>query len=115
MKGSVASAVLFASDEGEEALRIECAVTPAGELLLHQESDGDVTWWCFEETPHIMDVVVPASETRRLAELFVLDEVDQLPQTLAAEYVGYESSIELREMLRRQGISYEVVEHLPRR
>ena len=50
-------AVLFESQEGEEALRIECAVTPEGALEVMQESDGPLTSWCFEESPHRIEVV----------------------------------------------------------
>lgn len=36
-------AMLFESDQDEEVLRIECAMTPEGALEVMQESDGPLT------------------------------------------------------------------------
>ena len=49
-------AVLFASEEEGEHLRIECAVTSEGSLRIVQESSGPLTQWSFRESPHTVEV-----------------------------------------------------------
>ena len=103
-------AVLFRSDADEEALVIECAVVEGGGLVVMQESDGPLTEWCFEETPHRIETVFSPGGARALSEYFHLDEVRQLPAMLRAGYVGYDAGLRVRELARRLGISYRVIE-----
>ena len=44
--------LLFESEEDEEALCISCRATKEGGLVIHQMSEGELTAWCFEESPH---------------------------------------------------------------
>lgn len=103
-------AVLFESQEGEEALRIECAVTPEGALEVMQESDGPLTSWCFEESPHRIEVVVEPMEAERLLEYYHLDEPRQLPAVLRLEYTGFDCFQRLRSLFKRLAIPYVVFE-----
>lgn len=103
-------AVLFESDEDGETLRIECAVTGEGGLDFLQESEGPLTEWSFEETPHRIEVSVPPIGAMNLATYFHLDMVTQLPAVLRLEYVGYDCFIRIRALMRRLEIPYCVVE-----
>lgn len=105
------SAVLFESGEGEESLRIECAVSSDGGLLIMQESDGPLTMWCFEETPHRVETEVDSRHAAMLSDYFHLDEVGQLPAVLRMEYTGFDSGQRIRELMRRLEIPYRVLEH----
>ena len=110
-----ASTVLFESGEGEEAVRIECAVREDGGMAVLQESDGPLTDWCFEETPHRVETVIGPLSVKGLMEYFHLESAVQVPAALRMQYVGYESARRIRELLRRLELPYEVVEELPAR
>lgn len=103
--------VLFQSDANEEALRIECALTGDGGLAVLQESDGPLTSWCFEETPHRVETFLGPDAVCCLLEYFHLDDLEQLPAMLRAEYVGYDAGLRIRELARRLGLNYVVREH----
>lgn len=102
--------MLFRSGADDEALTIECSLTDGGGLVVMQESDGPLTEWCFEETPHRIETVFSASGVGVLMEYFHLDEVVQLPMMLSAEYVGYDAGLRIRDLARRLGVGYQVVE-----
>ena len=104
-------AVLFESGEGEEGLRVECAVTPEGALSIVQVSEGPLSAWCFEESPHRIEVMVEPMEVERLMEYFHIDEPGQLPAVLRMEYTGYDCCQRIRALLRHLGISYDVEEN----
>lgn len=106
-----ASAVLFESGEDEESLVVECAVTAEGGLSLMQESDGPLTSWCFEESPHRIEVEVDPADACALAERMGLDEAGQLPAALRCEFTGYDCLREIRVLMKRAGIRYRVIEH----
>lgn len=105
-----AGALLFESREDEEKLRITCAVTREGELLVKQVSDGDLTMWCFEESPHEVTVRVAATDVRPLEERFHVEGAAQLVAALAAAYSGYDASMRIRDAMRHLGVSYRVEE-----
>ena len=54
-------AVLFASEENEEGLTVECHMMPGGEFRIVQESAGPLTKWSFGESPHTIEVTVGPS------------------------------------------------------
>ncbi|MDO4437675.1 MAG: hypothetical protein Q4B77_06995 [Coriobacteriaceae bacterium] len=103
-------AVLFESREGEESLRIECAVTPEGALEVLQESDGPLTSWCFEESPHRIEALVEPLDLKGLMEYLHADDPRQLPAILRFEYTGYDCFMRLRGLLKRLGVPYTVFE-----
>ncbi len=93
--------LLFESEEDEEVLRISCRATKEGGLVIHQMSEGELTAWCFEESPHIAPML----------EYLHAEDVQQLINLLAAAYSGYDASIRIRALMRRLGVAYEVSEH----
>ncbi len=104
-------AVLFESAEDEEALRIECAVTQEGSLRVLQESDGPLTAWCFEETPHRIEAEVSPEGVRDLLAYFHVDETRLLPLVLRMEYTGYNCFHRLRALMRSLEIPYVIYEN----
>lgn len=50
--------VLFESDEGGEYLLVTCEPSGMGGLVLRQTSEGPLTQWCFEESPHVVETFV---------------------------------------------------------
>lgn len=104
-------AVLFESAGEDEALRIECAITREGGLVILQESDGPLTRWCFEESPHRIEVDVLPDQAKGLLAYFHLEDVAQLPPVLRLAYLGYDSGLRIRGLMRRLGVSYRVIEN----
>lgn len=47
--------VLFESDEGGEYLLVTCEPSGMGGLVVRQTSEGPLTQWCFEESPHVAE------------------------------------------------------------
>lgn len=103
-------AVLFASEEEGERLRIECAVTPEGSLRIVQESSGPLTQWSFRESPHTVEAVIDPAGVGELLGYFHLDAAHQLPAVLRLEYTGYECFSNLCDLMKRLGIPYEIRE-----
>lgn len=110
-----ASFVLFESEPDEERLRIEAVPMGDGGLLVRQESEGELTEWCFGESPHIVDTLVGAPSLWRLGEYFRVEGTGRVAEVLAMRFTGYDAGERLRGLLRRLGIPYEVRERVPRR
>jgi len=108
-------AVLFESGEDEEAMRVECAITSEGALGIMQESDGPLTEWCFEESPHRIEVTVPPAGVLGLLDYYHVDEAHMLPAVLRLEYTGYNCFRRIRNLMKRLEIPYEVFELIPER
>lgn len=104
-------AVLFESTDDEEAMHIECAVACDGSLRVMQESDGPLTDWCFEETPHRIEVEVSPEGVGELLSYFHVDEARMLPAVLRMEFTGYNCFRRLRRLMKDLEIPYSVYEH----
>lgn len=107
--------VLFESGPDEERLHVEAAPMEDGGLLVRQESEGELTRWCFGESPHVVDTCIGASSLRRLGEHFHVEGVGQVVEVLAMRFTGYDAGDRLRGLLRHLGIPYEVYERAPQR
>lgn len=104
------TAVLFQSEQDEEDLRIECAITADGCMDIMQESDGPLTEWCFEETPHRIETLAGSDAVAALMRYFHLEVPEQLPQLLRIEYMGYDCGSKIRALMRSLDVPYEVYE-----
>ena len=104
------SVELFHSDEDGEVLTVTCEPTGLGGIEINQRSEGDLTRWAFEESPHDIDVLVDAKGTTRLKEHYGVATSEQLARILSVAYSDYDCSIRIRELMRELGIDYEVVE-----
>lgn len=105
-------AVLFEGAEDEEALRVECVVTSEGELLVRQQSDGPVTVWAFDETPHCVELVIDARGVQSLCSYFHVDAPSYLPAVLRMEYTGHDCLQRIRDLCERLGLAGHVQEVL---
>ena len=103
-------AMLFQSAGGEEELTVSCSYDAYG-LRVRQESAGDLTQWCFEESPHVLSVSVPTFELKPLLDYLHVDDPALLPPLLAAAYSDYDASQRVRDLLRRLHVRYEVTEN----
>ena len=103
-------ALLYQSAEDEEQLTVACSFNAEG-LCVRQESDGVFTQWCFEESPHVVEVRVAPAALAPLLDYLHLDDPDLLPALLAAAYGEFDASQRVRALLRRLDVPYEVDEH----
>lgn len=103
-------AVLFESGEGEEALRVECVVTNEGELRVMQQSDGPLTEWSFDETPHGIELIVDADGVRALCSYFHVEAPSYLPAVLRMEYTGHDCLRRIRVLCERLGLDEHMQE-----
>ena len=102
--------VLFQSEDDEEGLLVECTVTPDGGLAVLQESAGPLTAWCFDESPHRIELHAGPDAVAGLLEHFRLEGAWQLPFALRFECPGYDSCLRVRDLLKGLGLAYRVVE-----
>lgn len=108
-------AVLYEAADDGERLRVECVVTDEGGLAIMQESEGPLTSFCFEESPHRIETEVPARGVRDLLEYFHLGAVAELPALLRMHYTGYDCARNIRRMMRGIEVPYIVYENVPAR
>lgn len=109
-------AMLFDSQEGEEELRVDCAIDDEGSLHVMQVSSGPLTSWCFEESEHSVETIVPVQSVSGLLDHLELETPGQLLAALQIDYAGrYEASQLIRSLVREAGGEYEVVEHAVQR
>ena len=106
----VVTAMLFENEPDEERLKIEASLLGDGSLLIHQESEGDLTRWCFEDSPHTVDTLVAAPAVRGLGEYFHVDTPEQVLEVLVMGFTGYDAGVRVRELLKRLELPYEVHE-----
>lgn len=102
--------MLFKSADDEEGLEVACTATDDGGLVVLQESDGPLTCWSFEESPHRVEVVVGPLEVRTLMGYFHVDHAWQLLLVLRMEFTGYDCRRQICSLLRYLELPYEVVE-----
>ncbi len=102
--------VLFQSGGDEEELLVVGEPTGVGGFQIVQASAGDLTEWCFEESPHVVETSIDATGARHLREHFDVDSVVQMLHVLSMEFAGYDCARRVRGLLRELGIGYEVIE-----
>lgn len=111
----LASAKLFEADEDGERVSIVCGLDDTGGLRVHQVSEGPMTQWCYEESPHTVDVSVDAAGLDRVAQHLQVERAEQVPAALQVAYAGLDGSQRVRELLRELGVPYQVDEASVRR
>lgn len=102
--------VLFESGPDEEALRVVAALALDGGLTIWQESAGPLTQFCFEESPHVVETVLDRRAVRGLAAYFHVDTRVQVLEVLRLAYTGYDCASNIRDLLKRLDLPYEVRE-----
>ena len=103
--------VLFESVEEDERLLVTCEPNGAGGLLLRQESAGTLTDFCFEETPHVVETMIPHAGLERLKEFYGVDTSSQVARMLSISFADYDCARRVRSLLEELGAGYDVIEH----
>lgn len=70
--------VMFESDEGGEYLLVTCEPSGMGGLVVRQTSEGPLTRWCYEESPHVVETLCHARDLRHLSTSMGLELLTRL-------------------------------------
>ena len=91
--------VLFEGSDGVERLRVVCRRSGADGLVLVQESAGEVSRWCFGESPHRAILHIDAQQVHALARHFRVRDAGGVAAALEIEVAGFESLTQTRRLL----------------
>ena len=95
--------VLFQSDEGGEHLLVTCEPSGMGGLVVRQTSEGPLTQWCYEESPHVVETFVAH-------EALVVGTSNQVARMLSISFADYDCAQRVRSLLGELGAGFDVVE-----
>lgn len=103
--------VLYREEVDDERLCIACAFTEEGQLEVMQMSEGPLTYWCFEESPHYVSTMFEREAIEGMLAYFHVEEDRDLLHMLRASYVGCDAGRRVRGLARRLGCIYTVHEN----
>ena len=103
--------VLFESDEGGERLLVTCELSGMGGLVVRQTSEGPLTQWCFEESPHMVETFVTHEGLVALEQFYGVGTSNQVARMLSISFADYDCAQRVRSLLRELGAGFDVVEN----
>ena len=80
--------VLFESDEKGERLLVTCEPSGMGGLVVRQTSEGSLTQWCFEESPHVVETFVAHEGLVALEHFYGVRTSNQVARMLSISLLG---------------------------
>lgn len=102
--------VLFESDEGGERLTVTCEPSGMGGLVVRQTSEGPLTQWCFEESPHVVETFVAHEGLAALERFYGVGTSNQVARMLSISFADYDCAQRVRSLLRELGVGFDIVE-----
>ena len=102
--------VLFESDKGGEHLTVTCEPSGMGGLVVRQTSEGPLTQWCFEESPHVVETFVAHEGLTALERFYGVGTSNQVARMLSISFADYDCAQRVRSLLRELGVGFDVVE-----
>ena len=102
MQGDV---VLFESAEADEQARVVCRCAEGGGFEIVRTTKGDLSRWCFGESPHASRMLVGRDDARRLARFYEADSVAELTEMLGIVFVGIDAPERIWQVTRRLEIA----------
>ena len=91
--------VLFEGSDGVERLRVVCRRSGGNGLVLVQESAGEVSRWCFGESPHRAILHIDVQQVYALARRFHVWDAGGVAAALEIEVAGFDSLTQTRRLL----------------
>ena len=82
--------VLFQSDEGGEHLLVTCEPSGMGGLVVRQTSEGPLTQWCYEESPHVAETFVAHEALVALEHFYGVGTSNQVARMLSISFADYD-------------------------
>ena len=102
--------VMFESDEGGEYLLVTCEPSGMGGLVVRQMSEGPLTQWCYEESPHVVETFVPREGLAELEHFYGVGTSNQVTRMLSISFADYDCAQRVRSLLGELGAGFNVVE-----
>ena len=103
--------VMFESDEGGEHLLVTCEPSGMGGLVVRQTSEGPLTQWCYEESPHVVETFVPREGLAALEHFYGVGTSNQVARMLSISFADYDCAQRVRSLLGKLDARYDVVEN----
>lgn len=102
--------VMFESDEGGEYLLVTCEPSGMGGLVVRQTSEGPLTRWCYEESPHVVETFVPREGLAALEHFYGVGTSSQVARMLSISFADYDCAQRVRSLLGELGTGFDVIE-----
>ena len=102
--------VLFESDEGGEYLLVTCEPSGMGGLVVRQTSEGPLTQWCYEESPHVVETFVAHEGLVALEHFYGVRTSNQVARMLSISFADYDCAQRVRSLLRELDAKFDVIE-----
>lgn len=102
--------VMFESDEGGEYLLVTCEPSGMGGLVVRQTSEGPLTQWCYEESPHVIETFVPREGLAALEHFYGVGTSNQVARMLSISFADYDCAQRVRSLLGELGTGFDVIE-----
>lgn len=102
--------VMFESDEGGEHLLVTCEPSGMGGLVVRQMSEGSLTRWCYEESPHVVETFVPREGLAALEHFYGVGTSNQVARMLSISFADYDCAQRVRSLLGELGAGFDVIE-----
>ena len=102
--------VMFESDEGGEYLLVTCEPSGMGGLVVRQMSEGPLTQWCYEESPHVVETFVPREGLAALEHFYGVGTSNQVARMLSILFADYDCAQRVRSLLGELGAGFDVIE-----
>lgn len=102
--------VMFESDEDGEYLLVTCEPSGMGGLVVRQTSEGPLTQWCYEESPHVVETFVPREGLAALEHFYGVGTSNQVARMLSISFADYDCAQRVRSLLGELGAGFDVIE-----
>ena len=102
--------VMFESDEDGEHLLVTCEPSGMGGLVVRQTSDGALTQWCYEESPHVVETFVAHEGLVALEHFYGVGTSNQVGRMLSISFADYDCAQRVRSLLGELGVRFDVIE-----
>ena len=93
--------VLFENAEAGEQARVVCRCAEDGGFEIVRTTRGDLSWWCFGESPHESRMLVGRDGARRLMNFYEAGSVSELTEMLGIVFVGIDAPERIWQVTRR--------------
>ena len=81
-----------------------------GGLVVRQTSEGPLTQWCFEESPHVVETFVTHEGLVALEQFYGVGTSNQVARMLSISFADYDCAQRVRSLLRELDAKFDVIE-----
>lgn len=93
--------VLFEGYDGVECVRVTCWQAERGGLVVTRHSAGELSQWCFGESPHVAELRFDEAQTSALARYLNVEREEELAAALAIEFSGTDGWTRIASVMRK--------------